>query len=44
MPQEWERGMVINIHKKEQLANVKITEELLYCLQIICKRNKKQTK
>ena len=29
MPQEWETGMVINIHKKEQKANVKITEELL---------------
>ena len=33
MPQEWETGMVINIHKKEQKANVEITEELLYCLQ-----------
>ena len=35
MPQEWERGLLINIHKKEQKANVKITEELLYCLQPI---------
>jgi len=25
---------VINIHKKEQKANVKIIEELLYCLQL----------
>ena len=33
MPQEWETGMVINIHKKEQKVNVKITEKLLYCLQ-----------
>jgi len=33
MPQEWETGMLINIHKREQKANVKITEELLYCLQ-----------
>jgi len=33
MPQEWETEMVINIHKKEQKANVKITEELLYCPQ-----------
>jgi hypothetical protein len=32
--QEWETGMVINIHKKEQKANVKITEELLYCPQL----------
>jgi len=32
MPQEWETGMAIYI-KKEQKANVKITEELLYCLQ-----------
>ena len=34
MPQEWETGMVINIHKKEQKANVKIIEELPYCLQL----------
>ena len=34
MPQEWETGMVINIHKKEQKANVQITEELPYCLQL----------
>jgi len=34
MPQEWETGMVINIHKKEQRVNVKIIEELLYCLQL----------
>jgi len=33
MPQEWETGMVINTHKKGIKANVKITEELLYCLQ-----------
>jgi len=33
MPQEWETGMVINIHKKGEKANVKIREELLYCLQ-----------
>ena len=33
MPQEWETGMVINVHKKEQKGNVKITDELLYCLQ-----------
>ena len=34
MPKEWETGMVINVHKKEQKSNVKITEELPYCLQI----------
>ena len=34
MPQEWETGMVINMHKKEQKANVKIIEEFLYCLQL----------
>jgi len=33
MPQEWETGMVINLHKKEQKANVQTTDELLYCLQ-----------
>jgi len=46
IPQEWETGMVINIHKKEQKAYVKTTEELLYCLQptIICKHDKKETK
>ena len=34
MPQEWETGMVINIHKKgKKKANVKTTEELLSCLQ-----------
>jgi len=33
MPQEWETGIVINIHKKKQKPNVKITEELPYCLQ-----------
>ena len=32
-PQEWETGMVINIHKKGAKSNVKITEELLYCPQ-----------
>ena len=40
MPREWETGMVINIHKKEQKVNVKIIEELLYCLQL---RNYLQT-
>jgi len=39
MPQEWETGLVINT-KKEQKANVKITEELFYCLQTIYKYNK----
>ena len=34
MPQERATEMVINIHKKEQKANVKITEELPYCLQL----------
>jgi len=34
MPQEWETGMVINIQKREQKANEKIIEELLYCLQL----------
>ena len=34
MPQEWETGMVINIHKKGKKVNVKITEELLYCPQL----------
>jgi len=40
MPQEWETRLVINMHKKEQKANVKITEELLYCLQTIYTYNK----
>jgi len=35
MTQEWETGIVINIHKKEQKVNVKIIEELLYCPQLI---------
>jgi len=26
--------MVINIHKKGKKANVKVIEELLYCLQL----------
>jgi len=34
IPQEWETGMVTNIHKMEQKVNVKIIEELLYCLQL----------
>ena len=34
MPQEWETGMVINMHKKGTKINVKIIEELLYCLQL----------
>jgi len=34
MPQEWKTGMVINIHKKEQKANVKIIEAILYCPQL----------
>jgi len=34
MTQEVKRGMVINIYKKEQKANVKITEEFLYCPQL----------
>ena len=34
MPQEWETGMVINIHKKEQKANVKIAEVSPYYLQL----------
>jgi len=33
MPQKWETGMVINIYKKEQKANVKTIKELLCCLQ-----------
>ena len=33
IPQEWETGMVINIHKKGTKTNVKITEESLFCLQ-----------
>ena len=32
IPQEWETGLVIKIHKKGT-KKVKITEELLYCLQ-----------
>jgi hypothetical protein len=32
MPQEWETGMVMIIHKKGTKTIVKITEELLYCL------------
>ena len=34
MPQEWETGMLINIHKKERKANVKIIKKFLYCLQL----------
>ena len=34
MPQEWETGIVINIHKKGTKSNVKITEELPYSLQL----------
>ena len=34
LTQEWETGIVINIHKKRKKANVKIIEELLYCLQL----------
>jgi hypothetical protein len=33
IPQEWETGLVINIDKKRTNTNLKITEELLYCLQ-----------
>jgi hypothetical protein len=33
MTQEWEIGMVINIHKEERKASVKITRELHCCLQ-----------
>jgi hypothetical protein len=33
IPQEWETRLVINTHKKGTKANVKITEELLCCLQ-----------
>jgi len=44
MPQELDTGLVINIRKKGTKINVKITEELLYCLQIICKHNKQQIK
>jgi hypothetical protein len=33
MPQVWETGMMINIHKKGKKTPVKITEELLYFLQ-----------
>jgi len=33
MAQERETGMVITYIKKEQKTNVKITEELRYCLQ-----------
>jgi hypothetical protein len=34
MPQEWETGTVINIHKKGKKVKVKIAEELLYYLQL----------
>ena len=34
MPQEWETAMLINTHKKGTKVNVKIIEELLYCLQL----------
>jgi hypothetical protein len=33
MTQEWETGMVINIHKRGKKASVKITGELHCCLQ-----------
>jgi len=33
IPQEWETVVVINIHKKGQIVNAKITEELPYCSQ-----------
>jgi hypothetical protein len=41
IPQEWETGIITNIHKRGQKVNVKITEELHYCLQPIYKHNKK---
>jgi len=34
MPQEWEKGMVINIHKKGTKSKCEIIGELLYCLQL----------
>ena len=33
IPQQWEPGIVINIHTKGQKVNAKITEELFYCLK-----------
>jgi hypothetical protein len=33
IPQKWEPGIVINIHKHSQKVNAKITEELFYCLK-----------
>jgi hypothetical protein len=33
IPQQWEPGIVINIHTKGQKVNVKIIEELFYCLK-----------
>jgi len=36
IPQEWETGMAINMHKKEQKANVKLQRNyfIVYSLQI----------
>jgi hypothetical protein len=33
IPEGWETGLVINIHKKGSKKNVKTTEALLYCQQ-----------
>ena len=42
MPQEVKTGMVINIHKKEQRANINLQRNyfIAHSLQIICKHNK----
>ena len=47
MPQEWETGMVINIHKKgtkSKCENYNRNYLIAYSLQIIWKYNKKPTK
>jgi len=43
MPQEWETGMVINIHKKNKKQMLKLQRNycIAYSLQIICQHNKK---
>ena len=44
MPQEWETGMVINIHKKgtKKTRKLQMNYFIAYSLQIIYKHNKKQ--
>ena len=42
MPQEWDTGMVINIHtKKQHMWKILWNKFIAYSLEIICKNNKK---